>query len=132
MATTPSPSDFVLALDFGGTKLDVATAALDGELLATRRLPTDAPRGAAQALERAIACARELRDATAETTGGRCVAAGAASPGIVLEDRILLAPNVPGWTELALAGELRAGLELDAVVCATDVKAGALAETRWG
>jgi glucokinase len=128
---SPSP-DFVLALDFGGTKIDVATAALDGEILATERLETDAPAGAAQAVERALDRARALRAATAATTGGRCVAAGAASPGIVREDRVLLAPNVPGWTDLALAERLREGLELEDVVCETDAKAATLAEVRWG
>jgi glucokinase len=131
---TPSRSSpgFVLALDFGGTKLDVATATLDGRVLMAERLETAAPGGADQAVERALASARALRDATATTTGGRLLAAGAASPGIVLEDRILLAPNVPGWTELALAARLRDGLEVGAVVCETDVKAAALAEARWG
>jgi glucokinase len=124
--------DFVVALDFGGTKLDVATASLDGEILGTERLDTDAPAGAQQALDRALASARDLIATTATTTGGRCVAAGAASPGIVLDDRVLLAPNVPGWTEVALAESLREGLELDDVVCATDVKAATLAELRWG
>jgi glucokinase len=124
--------DFVLAIDFGGTKLDVAAASLDGEILACERLDTDAPAGAAQAVERALTGARALRYATAAATGGRCVAVGAASPGIVLDDRVLLAPNVPGWTELALADRLREGLELPDVVCETDVKAATLAEVRWG
>jgi glucokinase len=131
--SVPSASpDFVVAIDFGGTKLDVATATLDGRVLATERLQTAAADGAEQAVERALACARGLRDATATATGGRLAAVGAASPGIVLDDRILLAPNVPGWTELALAVRLRDGLGLDAVVCATDVKAATLAEARWG
>jgi glucokinase len=132
MAGASSSPDFVLALDFGGTKVDVATAGLDGEILATERLETDAPAGADQAVDRALDRARALRAAAAATTGGRCLAAGASSPGIVLEDRVLLAPNVPGWTELALAERLREGLELDDVVCETDVKAATLAEVRWG
>jgi len=132
MSATPPPPDFVLALDFGGTKVDVATATPDGRILATERLETDAARGAEQALERALDTARALRDATAAATGGALLAAAAASPGIVLEDRILLAPNVPGWTALALPARLREGLELDAVVCETDVKAATLAEVRWG
>ncbi|HEY6760883.1 MAG TPA: ROK family protein [Baekduia sp.] len=129
----PSP-DFVLALDFGGTKCDVATAALDGTVLLSQRLDTDAAHGAEQAVERALTTARELRDATTADTGGTLVAAGAASPGIVLDDRILLAPNVPGWHDLPLATRIRDGLDLDAdrVVTATDVKAATLAEARWG
>jgi glucokinase len=128
---SPSP-DFVVAIDFGGTKLDVATAGLDGEVLATERLHTDAAGGAEQAVGRALDCARALAGTTASATGGTLVAAAASSPGIVLEDRILLAPNVPGWTDLPLAARLREGLELDHVLCETDVKAATLAEVRWG
>lgn len=98
MSVTPASPDFIVAIDFGGTKLDVATATLDGRVLATERLRTAAADGAEQAVERALACARALRDATTATTGGRLAAVGATSPGIVLDDRILLAPNVPGWT----------------------------------
>jgi glucokinase len=126
------PSDFVVAVDFGGTKLDVATAGLNGRLLAVERLETEASNGAEQAVERALACARTLSEAAAATTGGRLLAAGASSPGIVLEDEILLAPNVPGWTELPLASRLRDGLDVATVVTETDVKAAALAESRWG
>jgi glucokinase len=132
MTPRPTLPDFVVAVDFGGTKLDVATATLDGRILATERLRTDAAGGADQAVDRALDCARELCVTTARSTGGRLVAAGASSPGIVLEDRILLAPNVPGWTELPLAARLRDGLELDTVVTETDVKAATLAEARWG
>jgi glucokinase len=132
MSATPPSPDFVVALDFGGTKVDVAVAAPDGRLLASERLETEAAGGATQVVDRALSAARALRAATTATTGGRLLAAAASSPGIVLDDRILLAPNVPGWTELALAERVREGLELDAVVCATDVKAATLAELRWG
>jgi glucokinase len=134
MALSPSSSDFVVAVDFGGTKLDVATATLDGRIVLAQRLDTDAAGGAEQAVDRALATARALSETTAGQTGGRLVAAGAASPGIVLPDRILLAPNVPGWQDLPLAGRIQDGLELDAdqVVADTDVKAATLAEARWG
>src|SRR3978361_1122166 len=94
-AMSPSP-DFVLAVDFGGTKLDVATAApagriptaaprptaaRDARILPAERLDTDAAGGAEQAVERALATARRLRDATALQTGGTLVAARAPRPG---------------------------------------------------
>lgn len=125
---SPTPPGLVLALDFGGTKVDVATATPDGRVIASERLATDASRGAAQVVDRALAAA------TALVGDAPLLAAAASSPGIVLDDRILLAPNVPGWTELALAERLRAGLDLDpaAVITATDVKAATLAELRWG
>ena len=121
-----SPPGCVLAIDFGGTKVDVAVAGPDGRVLATERLATDAARGAGQVVDRALDAAHAL------LADRPLLAAAAASPGIVLDDRILLAPNVPGWTELALAERLRDGLGIQAVVTATDVKAATLAELRWG
>lgn len=118
----------MLALDFGGTKIDVGTARLDGELVLSERIETRANRGATQAVERAVVIARELQ----ARTDGDCLGAGAVSPGIVEEERVLLAPNVPGWDRLALPGLLRDGLEVDSIAVGNDVNAAALAETRWG
>jgi glucokinase len=125
-------NDFVIAIDFGGTKIAVATANLEGDLLEQARIETDASGGAQQAVERALTVARTLIRDTAETCNGRCLAAGAVSPGIVLPDRILLAPNVPGWEQLALRDIVRSRLEIPRVGVGTDVKAAAMAEVRWG
>jgi glucokinase len=124
--------DFVLAIDFGGTKVAVATAGLDGEIAESIRLDTDAPRGARQVVQRALVAARELIARTQAVRGGQPLAVGAVSPGIVLEDRILLAPNVPGWEDLSLPALLREGLAVGQVRFMTDAKAAALAEARWG
>lgn len=138
-ATDPSSAtigsnqqDFVVAIDFGGTKIDVATATLAGDLLEHSRIETDADRGAQQAIERALTLARSLIDKTASRTGGGCLATGVVSPGVVLPDRILFAPNVPGWEQLALPWLVRKGLALSRVAVGTDVKAAAEAEARWG
>jgi glucokinase len=120
--------EFVLALDFGGTKIDVGTARLDGELVHSERIQTNAARGAAQAVKRAMEAAGRLADGT----DGDCRGAGAVSPGIVESDRVLLAPNVPGWDALELPAMLRAGLGVTSIAVANDVNAAALAETRWG
>src|SRR3954447_10100952 len=119
---------FVLALDFGGTKIDVGTATLDGRLVLSERIDTRAEDGAVQAVERAIELAKSL----AERTGGDCLGAGAVSPGIVEDDRVLLAPNVPGWDALRLPDMLRDGLGLGSIAVGNDVNAAALAEARWG
>ena len=124
--------DFVLGIDFGGTKIALATATLDGRLLESDRLDTDAGRGAAQAVDRAVARADELMAATARSEGGRCVAVSAVSPGIVYEDRVALAPNVPGWQELELPALLRERFDGARSAVGTDVKAAAVAELRWG
>src|SRR4051794_2493463 len=124
-ALTPG---FVLALDFGGTKIDVGTATLGGRLVVAERIETRAGDGAVQAVERAIDLAKSL----AARTGGDCLGAGAVSPGVVEDDRVLLAPNVPGWETLRLPDMLRDGLGLASIAVGNDVNAAALAEARWG
>lgn len=127
-----SRGDFVLAIDFGGTKVALATADFTGHLLEQTRIETHASQGALQVLERTFLAAHPLIERTAASTGGRCVAAGVISPGVILPDRILLAPNVPGWGDLALLELMRAGLGLAQVAVGNDVKAAAAAEVRWG
>ena len=128
MAGMEEEPRFVLALDFGGTKIDIGTASLDGEILVSDRIETHPERGAAQAVERALDVARRLVD----RTDGECVGAGAVSPGIVEDERVLLAPNVPDWDGLRLPAVIRDGLGMDSVAVANDVNAGALAEVLWG
>lgn len=122
----------MVALDFGGTKIDVATVDLYGNFLEQERLGTDAQQGARQAIERALTVARDLMIRSVKMTGGHCLAAGAVSPGVILPDRILLAPNVPGWEQLALHDTVQDGLGLQLVAIGNDVKAAAAAEFRWG
>jgi glucokinase len=124
--------DFVLGIDFGGTKMALATADLGGEPIESARLDTDAARGATQAVDRALERAQELVALTQQARDGRCLAVGAVSPGIVYPDRVSLAPNVPGWEELHLPALIAQGLDRLPSEVATDVKAAALAELRWG
>jgi glucokinase len=74
----------------------------------------------------------EAARALVARTSDRCVAAGAVCPGIPLADRVLLAPNVPGWGDLAFERALRAGLGIERVAVRNDVKAAAAAEARHG
>ena len=122
----------MLGIDFGGTKMALATAALDGHVLESDRLDTDAGQGAVQAVGRALARAGELIAAAERSGTGRCVAASAVSPGIVYEDHVALAPNVPGWQELRLPSVLREHFEPLPTAVGNDVKAAAVAEVRWG
>jgi glucokinase len=124
--------DFVLGIDVGGTKIAVATATRAGRVLKSDRIDTLAPYGAKQAVERALRTADRLRAETSAETGGVCLGAGAVSPGVVHEDRIMFAPNIPGWEDLALPALVRDGLNLSTVACANDVRAGGVAEARWG
>jgi glucokinase len=131
--STRSPKDgFVLGIDVGGTKLALATADLHGNRLFDDELPTLADQGARAVISRLLDAARALVMKSSGAGAGELVAVGAVSPGIVLVDRVLLAPNNPGWDTLALAAELRAGLGIGRVAVDTDAKAAVLAEARWG
>src|SRR3954452_11079139 len=120
--------DVVAALDFGGTKIALATATPAGEILEQARIDTEPAGGAQRALARAMDAAGTLL----ARSGGRCLAVGAVCPGIPRADEVLLAPNVPGWGDLAFEREVRAGLGVERVAVRNDVKAAAEAELRWG
>lgn len=125
-------SGHILAIDFGGTKTALATAALDGTVLHRDTLPTLADEGAGEVLRRVVERGRLLQSRSTADGYGQLRAVAAASPGIILDDRILLAPNNPGWDRLPLAATLRAGFGTEQVAVETDVKAAALAEARCG
>ncbi|GAA0268201.1 ROK family protein [Cryptosporangium japonicum] len=115
----------MLAIDFGGTKIALATAAVGSSRpSATVRLDTLGTAGAAQAVRRTFDAARELVDSPA--------AVGVSTFGVVRGDRIRLAPNVPGWDGLALPALLRERFGDAPVAIDNDVNAGAAAELRWG
>ncbi|MEU0563552.1 ROK family protein [Dactylosporangium sp. NPDC006015] len=118
----------LLGIDFGGTKMAIGIGDADGRLLVSERLPTLAARGARQALDRALDLAQKL----VTDTGGTLHAVGIASPGVIREDGIDLAPNVPGWERLRLAEAVRDHLGVTRVSVANDLNAAALAELHRG
>ncbi|GIF72974.1 ROK family protein [Asanoa siamensis] len=124
----PSTDRRLLGIDFGGTKMAIGIGDAAGTPLVSERLPTLAARGARQALDRALDLAQKL----ITDTGGTLHAAGIASPGLVREDGIDLAPNVPGWEELRLAEAVCDHLGIARVSVANDLNAAALAELRHG
>jgi len=127
-----SAHNFVLAIDFGGTKVAVATADMEGSILKQARLDTHASQGAQQLLERTTGTAQALIERTMEEVGGQCVAVGVSTPGVVHDDGVLLSPNIPGWEQVSLRETMRASLHVPTVVAANDVKAAAMAEVLWG
>ncbi|MGA8114605.1 MAG: ROK family protein [Actinocatenispora sp.] len=123
------PDDGVLlGVDIGGTKVALATADLDGHILERALLETLAERGADQVMDRTIDAARTL----IASAGGRCLAVGTASPGIVRSDGNLLSPNIPGWERVRLAERFRIDLAVPNVAAGNDVKTAAIAEVRHG
>ncbi|MFJ4670833.1 ROK family protein [Kitasatospora purpeofusca] len=126
------PDGAVIGIDFGGTKTEVALADSAGTPLRRVRFATRPEQGPDRVLARAGAAARELAEHARAVLGLPVVAHAAVSPGVVLPDRILLTPNLPGWESLALADRLALELGVPSVAVANDVRAGALAELRRG
>lgn len=151
----------VLGLDFGGTKIAVAVCDVQGNRLASATVSTSSPGAlrtdgadpaapvadpAGQPAEdrldldhqdlaqivfhRAIRSARGLLATAAPDS--ELVAVGASTFGIPHEDKVELAPAIDGWESLALGRELRAAFPGTTLRMATDAKAAAAAEVRWG
>ncbi|GAA4639663.1 ROK family protein [Actinoallomurus vinaceus] len=123
-----SVGEFVLGIDFGGTKVALATASVTGEPVQRTRLATRAADGAKEVVRRVLDAAHDL----VAGTPGRLVAAGVSTFGVVRDGRVRLAPNVPGWEDLPLPALLEDGLGVPAVHVDNDVNAAAVAELRWG
>jgi glucokinase len=121
----------VLGLDFGGTKIAAAVCDLAGNKLASAVVSSQPELGAAASFGHGIATARELLAQTAGD-GARLAAVGAATFGIPFQDRVELAPAIKGWESLEFGRELGAAFPGVQVSIATDAKAAALAEARWG
>ena len=120
----------VLGIDFGGTKIATAVCDLSGRRLATHVIDAEPERGARSAFNRGVRAAREL---LAEAVNGRPLGGvGVSTFGIPSEDGVALAPAIDGWEDIAMGRELREAFAGTPVTMATDVKAAALAEARWG
>ncbi len=127
---TSSPPPVVLGIDYGGTKIATAVCDLSGRRLATRVIDAEPDSGARAAFDRGVRAAKAL---LAETAIDRPLAGvGVSTFGIPSEDSVALAPAIDGWEDLAMGRDLRAAFEGTPVTMATDVKAAALAEARWG
>lgn len=124
-------SPVVLGIDFGGTKTALAVVGVeDGSRLGAVTVETLAEEGAVAGFERAVAAGRKL---LGESAPGRTLAAvGVATIGIPGADGVELAPNIPGWSELALERLLRQAFEGAEIRLATDVKAAARMEAESG
>ena len=124
----PPGTAVVIGIDIGGTKTAIALAGLDGSVIQQTRIDTRPQAGPEQTLRRITEAVTEL------TAGGadRPVAVGAVCPGAIQPDGIRLAPNLPGWHDVALAAELVERLGISPVSVMNDVQAGALAEVRFG
>jgi glucokinase len=120
----------VLGIDFGGTKIAAAVCDLAGSRLASAVVESQGERGARVSFDHGVQTARTLLAKAAASA--QLAAVGVATFGIPFEDRVELAPVISAWDALELGRELRDAFPGAAVRMATDAKAAAQAEARWG
>jgi glucokinase len=120
----------VLGIDFGGTKIAAAVCGLDGTRLGSATVSSGGELGARASFDRGIATARDLLAST--VPDAPLAAVGVSTFGIPFDDRVELAPAISGWGDLPLGRELRAAFPEAVIRMATDAKAAAAAEVRWG
>ncbi|MGY2401091.1 ROK family protein [Pseudomonas sp. SDO5271_S396] len=120
----------LLAIDVGGTKTQVACYDTARQRMNTRILATHSDGlSGVPALER-ILCA--ARDCVAEFDNAQVLSVAAVFPGVVRGPALLMAPNTPDFEGLDLQALIAQAFGNIAVNLDNDVKAGALAEVRWG
>jgi len=124
------PPKVVLGIDFGGTKIAVAVCDLQGSRLASIVVDSLGERGARATFDHGVHTAKALLAESAD--GAQLAAVGVTTFGIPFDDRVELAPAIRDWHELELGRELRAAFPGTTVELATDAKAAAQAEARWG
>ena len=119
----------IAGIDIGGTKVAVALADANGELLSKTRIPTRIALGPHRVLEDA---AQEIERMMRET-GTRPVAVGVGCGGPLSRERgLILSPtNLPGWDEFPIVEllEKRFGVP---VLLDNDANAAALGEHEHG
>ncbi|HEY3140869.1 MAG TPA: ROK family protein [Acidimicrobiales bacterium] len=125
----------VLGIDFGGTKVALATMGAeggspDGGVLHQTRVDT---RGSAtEVVRESMQAAHRLVSETTAQRGGQLTAVGVSTAGVVRDGQVRLAPNVPGWDGLELPRLLHEELGTARIRIDNDVKAATAAELRWG
>jgi glucokinase len=120
--------DCVIALDVGGSVMKGALVERSGRSALPLRRPTEGASGPAAVVDRILETAAELR----EQAGRGALAAGVVVPGIVDEEAGIARRSVNlGWHDVPLRKLLEQRLGLP-VALGHDVRAGALAEGRFG
>ena len=119
-------------VDVGGTNVKIALVWSDGEVLASRQIPTQAESGPAAGCERIVSTLRQLmHEAGASIPPPRIV--GVASAGLVdaVHNLVVDSPNLRSWERFPLAQRLGEGIGAAAYL-ENDVNAMAYGEWRFG
>lgn len=116
----------MLAIDFGGSKVALGIVSAAGDVRERQRFAIDPTMHAQGVLAQAMTYAVALLKSDRSIVG-----VGVASPGVIRDNGISFAPNVPGWESLRLRHLVEEALGRPTVAL-NDVRTATLAEVRWG
>lgn len=124
-------SELILAYDFGGTKVAIALATVDGQILESITFKTKTYEAAKDIVIHALV----LGDKLTKHNGydiRQIKSIGISTMGITLSDKVIMAPNVPGWEDLEIYKLFKERFPKVDISIENDVKAAAIAELRSG
>lgn len=125
-------SEYAIGVDLGGTNLRVAAVDTAGTMLAKTALGTEVSRGRDVVIDELCRAAEQLsREMHAREGAGELRGIGVGVPGIIDSEtgRLLESPNLPGWEDYDVKGEIERRLGT-AVILENDANAAALGE-QW-
>lgn len=119
----------LLGIDIGGTKTAVCVGTETGQILATRRIPTEPERGPADWRPRLMDLARQVLG-DAGLAPAQVAAVGIASPGpmSVARGLMLAPPNMRGWVEVPVKAWVQEALGRPTFI---NNDANACAQAEW-
>ncbi len=121
--------DLIAGIDIGGTKIAIAVAEPNGEVIAKGRFATELERGPEWIVKD---CCDRLRTMAAEHNGViRAAGVGCAGPVDIPNGRTLSPPNLNGWTSFPVVDRFSEHLDTD-IVFENDANAAALGEVIYG
>lgn len=118
----------VIAVDLGGTKIASAIVSRDGTILGRRHAMLDRRRGR----DVAHLLIGECQELLTLVGGDAPEAIGVAVPGIFRAGRgTVWAPNIPGWDDYPLRGELQAAIDSGIPVIVDSDRAACIVGETW-
>ena len=117
-----------IGLDLGGTKIEIALVDAAGNIVVSRRQPTNPEKGPDAVIANIVACVRACQAEVGKT-------AQSLGDGVAGQlDRmgtLRFSPNLPGWSDVPLGVKLEEALGIP-VVITNDVRAATWGEWRHG
>ena len=111
MVETSSKGEYVVGVDLGGTKILAGVFKRSFECIGSSKLSTKSQRGVDSVVERIARCVQDAVD-EADLSLKQVAGVGIGAPGAVdfAEGKVIFAPNMEGWKDVALKKDLEKAL----------------------